>query len=92
MTTKGESDYYTGLEPKTKRIYKEKIDLISNCDPCTIKKDEMMTEIGNFPRISYPGIVNYFLLAMSPFTKEELRHINDLSHIISLFLDGSKKC
>ena len=73
MKTKEESDYYTGLELKTKLRYKEKIDLISNCDPYTIKKDEMMTEIENFPSISYPDIVNYFLFALSPLTKEELK-------------------
>ena len=32
MTKKGESDYYVGLEPKTKLRDMEKIDLISNCD------------------------------------------------------------
>ena len=75
MATRGESDYYKGLEPKTKLRYKEKIDLIFNCDPYTIKKDEMMTEIENFPSItiSYPHIVNYFLFALSPLTKEELK-------------------
>ena len=73
MKTKEESHYYTGLELKTKLRYKEKIDLISNCDPYTIKKDEMMTEIENFPSISYPDIVNYFLFALSPLTKEELK-------------------
>ena len=73
MTKKGESDYYTGLEPKTKFRYKEKIDLISSCDPYTIKKDEMMTGIEKFPSISYPDIVNYFLFAVSPLTKEELK-------------------
>ena len=73
MATRGKSDYYKGLEPKTKLRYKEKIDLIFNCDPYTIKKDEMMTEIENFPSISYPDIVNYFLFALSPLTKEELK-------------------
>ena len=73
MTTKGESDYYTGLEPKTKLRYKEKIDLIPSCDFYTIKKDEMMTGIENFPSISYPDIVNYFLFALSTLTKEELK-------------------
>ena len=62
-----------GLEPKAKLRYKEKIDLSSNCDPYTIKKDEMMTEIENFPSISYPDIVNYLLFALSPLTKEELK-------------------
>ena len=73
MATRGERDYYKGLEPKTKLSYKEKIDLIFNCDPYTIKKDEMMTEIENFPSITYPDIVNYFLFALSPLTKEELK-------------------
>ena len=62
-----------GLEPKAKLRYKEKIDLSSNCDPYTIKKDEMMTEIENFPSISYPDIVNYLLFALSPLTNEELK-------------------
>ena len=73
MATKGESDYYTGLETKTKLRYTEKIDLISNCDPYPIKRDEMMTGIENFPSISYPDIVNYFLFVLSPLTKEELK-------------------
>ena len=51
MATKLEYNYYKRLEPKTKLRYKEKIDLISNCDPYTIKKDEMMREIENFPSI-----------------------------------------
>ena len=33
----------------------------------------MMTGIENFPSISYPDIVNYFLFALSPLTKEELK-------------------
>ena len=37
------------------------------------KKDEMITKIENFLRISYPDIVNYFLFALSPLTKEELK-------------------
>ena len=70
---KRRNDYYTGLEPKTKLRYKEKIDLISSCDPYTIKKNEMMTGIENFPSISYTDIVHYFLFALSPLTKEELK-------------------
>ena len=73
MATKGESNYYTALETKTKRRYTEKIDLFSNCDPYPIKRDEMMTGIGNFSSISYPDIVNYFLFVLSPLTKEELK-------------------
>ena len=38
-----------------------------------IKKDEMMTGIENFPSISYPDIVNYFLFALCTLTKEELK-------------------
>ena len=33
----------------------------------------MMTEIENFPSVSYRDIVNYFLFAVSPLTKEELQ-------------------
>ena len=88
MATRGESDYYQRLEPKTKLKYKEKIDLIFNCDPYTIKKDEMMTEIENFPSISYQDIVNYFLFALSPFTKEELKAYKGLESY-NLFVDGS---
>ena len=33
----------------------------------------MMTGIENFPSISYPDIVNYFLFTLSPLTKEELK-------------------
>ena len=73
MVTRGESDYYKGLEPKTKLRYKENINIICNCDPYTINKDEMITEIENFPSISYPDIFNYFLFAVSPLTKEELK-------------------
>ena len=32
-----------------------------------------MTGIVNFPGINYPVIVKYFLFALSPFTKEELK-------------------
>ena len=70
---KRRNDYYTGLEPKTKLRYKEKIDIFSSCDPYTIKKDEMMIGIENFPSISYPVIANYFLFALSPLTNEELK-------------------
>ena len=65
MTTKRVSNYYTGLVPKTRLRYKEKIDLISNCDPYTIRKNEMITGIENFHGISYPDIVNDFLFALS---------------------------
>ena len=33
----------------------------------------MVTGIENFPSIIYPDIVNYFLFALSPLTKEELK-------------------
>ena len=33
----------------------------------------MMTGIENFPSISYPDIVNYFLFALCTLTKEELK-------------------
>ena len=70
--------WHTRLEPKTKLRYKEKIDLISICDPFTIKEDEIITGIENFPNISYPDIVNYFMFALSPLTKEELKAYKEL--------------
>ena len=67
MATNGGKEYYKGIEPKTKHRYKEKIDLISNCDPYTIKEDKMVIERENFPSISYPAIVNNFLFALFCF-------------------------
>ena len=67
MTTNGGKEYYKGIEPKTKHRYKEKIDLISNCDPYTIKEDKMVIERENFTSISYPAIVSNFLFALFCF-------------------------
>ena len=88
MTTNGGNDYYKGIERKTKHRYKEKIDLISNCDPYTIKEEKMVIEIENFPSISYPAIVNNFLFALFCSCLPSSRYI---INIINLFLDGSKK-
>ena len=57
-----------------------------------IKKDEMMTRIENFPSISYLDIVNYFLFALSPLTKEELKAYKGLDSCNQFVSGWVKEC
>ena len=73
MAGQQESVYFKGLENNSKARYKEKINLLGGCDPYDIKKDQMVVNIDKFPSVTYPDIANYFLFALSPLTKEELK-------------------
>ena len=75
---KPESTYFSKLDLKAKERYKEKIKLIENVDPYTLQKEAFTENIDCFPKVTYPDIVNYFLFAPSPLTKEQLKAYKSL--------------
>ena len=68
-----ESKYCLCLSTESKKRYLQKISMIDNLDPYSLKKDDFVYEKDFFPAISYPDIVNYLLFAPSPMTLEELK-------------------
>ena len=68
-----ESDYLKSLDSKTAPRYKEKIGIINNLDPYTLKRKELNENIEIYPAVMYPDMVNYFLLAPSLLTNDELK-------------------
>ena len=73
-----QSEYLKKLEGDAQKRYIEKIKLIDNEDPYSIKKSEMSSDKSLFPSITYPDIVNYLLFAPSPVTQEELKAYKSL--------------
>ena len=71
MATK--SLYFNKLDVKTKERYNEKISFIENVDPYLVKKEDFSNDVESFPSVTYPHIVNYFLFAPSPLTKDQLK-------------------
>ena len=61
-----ESEYLKSLDNKTAQRYKEKIGIINNLDPYTLKRKELNENIELYPAVTYPDMVNYFLFAPSP--------------------------
>ena len=81
-----ESTYFSKLDLKAKERYKVKIKLIENVDPYTLQKEAFTENIDCFPKVTYPDIVNYFLFAPSPLTKEQLKAYKNLrsyNHFVS---------
>ena len=65
--------YFKALDNEHASRYLQKIALIENTDPYTLKKEDLSTDILLFPAVAYPDIVNYFLFAPSPLTSEQLK-------------------
>ena len=57
--------YYSTLDPRSRKRYNEKTELIENKDPYTLSENEFSVDFDNFPSISYPEIVNYQIILYS---------------------------
>ena len=73
-----ESEYFSQLSTENRRRYHEKISRIDNVDPYTLRKNDFLFEKDFYPKITYPDIVNYLLLAPSPKTYEEMKAYKSL--------------
>ena len=67
------SEYYSKLAVDSKKRYKEKISKIGDVDPYTLNKSDYLFEKEFYPKITYPDLVNYLLLAPCPVTYEEMK-------------------
>ena len=74
-----ESAYLQSLNIEAAERYRNKISVIGNIDPYTLKKKELVESIDLYPAITYPDIVNYFLFAPSPLTSDELKFYRSLA-------------
>ena len=72
------SKHFRSLDNDCEGLYLENILAVGDIDPCNLKKDVLSTDIDMFPSIGYADIVNYFLLAPSPISKEELKSCKSL--------------
>ena len=52
--------------------------MTENVDPYVLQKEAFTENIDCFPKVTYPHIVNYFLFAPSPLTKEQLKAYKSL--------------
>ena len=71
----GDSDYYSKLSVDSKQRYKEKISEIEDVDPYSLSKSDYFSDKEFYPKITYPDLVNYLLLAPGPnkVTYEEMK-------------------
>lgn len=67
------SDYYSKLSVDSKKRYMEKISKIDFVDPYCLTKMDFLFDKDFYPKVTYPDLVTYLLLAPSPVTKEELK-------------------
>ena len=82
-----ESEYLKSLDNKMAQRYKEKIGIIKNLDPYTLKRKELNENIELYPAVTYPDMVNYFLFAPSPLTSDEIKCYKSLQSYNN-FLQG----
>lgn len=71
------SKYYQQLGSEDQKRYKEKISVIQ-VDPYVISKDQWSDDVHNFPTVTYPDIVTYFLLTKSRYTADDLKAYKSL--------------
>ena len=67
--------------------YCQKISVVENIDPYTLKKQDLTSDIRYFPSITYSDIVNCMLFAPSPVTNEELKCYKSLD-AFNQFMQG----
>nr|XP_002158196.2 uncharacterized protein LOC100211323 [Hydra vulgaris] len=68
-----ESEHLSKLDSNAKQRYLEKISFINHVDPYLLKDTDFSDNIDSYPNVTYPDIVNYFLFAPSPLTKDQLK-------------------
>ncbi|XP_065658127.1 uncharacterized protein LOC136082640 [Hydra vulgaris] len=68
-----ESEYLSKLDSNAKQKYLEKISFINHVDTYILKDTDFSDNIDSYPNVTYPDIVNYFLFAPSPLTKDQLK-------------------
>ena len=83
----GISKYLQDLDDEHASRYRQKISVVENINPYTLKKQDLTSDIRYFPSITYPDIVNYMLFAPSPVTSEELKCYKSLD-AFNQFMQG----
>ena len=68
-----ESEYLSKLDSNAKQRYLEKISVINHVDTYLLKGTDFSDSVDSYPNVTYPDIVNYFLFAPSPLTKDQLK-------------------
>ena len=61
------------LDSNAKQRYLEKISFINHVDSYLLKDTDFSDNVDSYPNVTYPDIVNYFLFAPSPLTKDQLK-------------------
>ena len=72
------SQYAKCLANDVQKRYIEKISIINFIDPYIMKKCELNFDVENYPKVTYPDIVNYLLFAPSAYTAEQLKTYKSL--------------
>ena len=74
------NDYFLPLDDKSKQRYKVKFNKIQEYDAYQTKIEELSGDIGKFSirAVTQPIIVNYYLLPLTPQTKERLKACENL--------------
>ena len=70
--------YYSILDPRSRKRYNEKTELIENKDPYILHKNEFSVNFDNFLPISYPDIVNYLVFRQSPYFVDDMKAYKSL--------------
>ena len=63
----------------------KKTELIGNKDPYKLSKNQFLVDFDNFPSISYPDIVNYFVFRPSPHSADDMnlyKSLKDYNQVI----------
>ncbi|XP_047134771.1 uncharacterized protein LOC124812319 [Hydra vulgaris] len=68
-----ESEHLSKFDFNAKQRYLEKNSFINHVDPYLFKDTDFSGNIDSYPNVACPDIVNYFLFAPSPLTKDQLK-------------------
>lgn len=77
-----ESDYHKQLDGNKKNLYIEKLKIIGNLDPYSMKENEFVTSLENVPLPSTATILNYLLFRASKATSQEIKSHKSLEAYI----------
>ena len=72
------SKHYHELDEISRKRYDEQILIADGVDPYTLKEPQLSSDFENFPRITYPDIVNYLFFAPGPYSRDDLKNFKSL--------------
>lgn len=72
------SEYAQSFTGDVKLRYLNKISLLNNVDPYTLKPQNFSFDRIEFPRVSYIDIVNYVVFEKSAYSKESMKAYKSL--------------